>query len=291
MKKTLVFLFLTFSFTCIIFVFKNYLLLDAQTQIEEQYLDPTVIVEPQENDDMLNTASGETIKEVAGKQDREKELIKTHLLSASKVHFFYLPVSFQKASEQYSGLLGVFLNNSSIQDKIKKLKIEMHEDLLDVRGKMKNKTVKLFGVLLMKEEEFISVSIHEFAHYVDLYFLEKKVLTDISNYYYKISWDSTKVLKPGQKQADFVSGYAMTNKYEDFAESFTYYILHNKDFFIKSEKSSILKEKYIFFGRYIFRNKEFISTDFSAGVDLKSYYRDITKIEINLKKLLQFLKK
>ena len=35
---------------------------------------------------------------------------------------------------------------------------------------------------------------------------------------------------------DFVSWYAMTNKYEDFAESFTYYILHNKDFLNKTKK-------------------------------------------------------
>jgi len=291
MKKTLLFLFLTFTFTCIIFSFKNYLLFDAQIQIEEQYIEPTIKLELNNTDNISDIASWETIKESILRQDKEKEVIKTHLLSASKVNFFYVPESFQKNSEQYSWLLGVFLNNDSIQNKIKKLKIEMHEDLLDVRWKMKNKTLKLFWVLLMDEQEFLAVSIHEFAHYVDLYFLEKKVLTDISAYYYKISWESTKILKPGQKQVDFVSGYAMTNKYEDFAESFTYYILHNKDFKIKSEKSTILKEKYDFFWRYVFRNKEFISTDFSGWVDLKSYYRDITKIEINLKKLLQFLKK
>jgi hypothetical protein len=93
----------------------------------------------------------------------------------------------------------------------------------------------------------MSVAIHEFAHYVDLYFLEKKVITDISNYYYKLSWESTRILKADQKQQDFVSGYAMTNKYEDFAESFTYYLLHNKAFKIKAEKSLILQEKYDFF--------------------------------------------
>jgi hypothetical protein len=40
---------------------------------------------------------------------------------------------------------------------------------------------------------------------VDLYFLEKKVFTDLSDYFYNISWESTKVLKAGQKQNDFVS--------------------------------------------------------------------------------------
>jgi hypothetical protein len=39
----------------------------------------------------------------------------------------------------------------------------------------------------------------------------------------------------------------MTNKYEDFAESFTYYVLHNDDFKNKSTKSKILKKKYDYF--------------------------------------------
>jgi hypothetical protein len=39
----------------------------------------------------------------------------------------------------------------------------------------------------------------------------------------------------------------MTNKYEDFAESFAYYILHNNDFLEKTKKSNILLEKYDFF--------------------------------------------
>jgi hypothetical protein len=54
----------------------------------------------------------------------------------------------------------------------------------------------------------------------------------------------------------------MTNKYEDFAESFAYYILHNNDFQEKTRKSSILKKKYDFFGKYLFKNDEFKSIDF-----------------------------
>jgi hypothetical protein len=46
----------------------------------------------------------------------------------------------------------------------------------------------------------------------------------------------------------------MTNKYEDFAESLTYYIVSNKDFLEKSEKSEILQEKYNFFANNLFSN-------------------------------------
>jgi hypothetical protein len=82
----------------------------------------------------------------------------------------------------------------------------------------------------------------------------------------------------------------MTNKYEDFAESFTYYILHNKDFLKKVKVSSILKQKYDFFSNSIFKNKEFFNSDFRIN-NKKDYYRDITKIKFNKNKLFNYLKK
>jgi hypothetical protein len=49
----------------------------------------------------------------------------------------------------------------------------------------------------------------------------------------------------------------MTNKYEDFAESFTYFVLHNEDFLYKTQDSQVLKKKYDFFNTYLFRDFEF----------------------------------
>jgi len=83
----------------------------------------------------------------------------------------------------------------------------------------------------------------------------------------------------------------LTNKYEDFAESFTYYILHNSDFYSKSEDSSILRAKYDFFSKFIFRNDEFKSDNYKTTTEIKKYYRDITKIEFSLENFLQYLKK
>jgi hypothetical protein len=54
----------------------------------------------------------------------------------------------------------------------------------------------------------------------------------------------------------------MTNKYEDFAESFTYYILHNDDFLKKTKQSDILLKKYNFFDKNLFIYNEFKNTDF-----------------------------
>ena len=82
----------------------------------------------------------------------------------------------------------------------------------------------------------------------------------------------------------------MTNKYEDFAESFTYYILHNKDFLEQTKKSNILKLKYNFFAEYIFKNKEFFNSKFN-NTKIKDYYRDITKIDFKEDKLINYLEK
>lgn len=71
----------------------------------------------------------------------------------------------------------------------------MYELLFDVRGKMKDKTVKLFGIEQMETSEFLAVCIHEFAHYVDIYTLDKQVLQDVSYYFYNLSWDGTKIVK------------------------------------------------------------------------------------------------
>ncbi|MCD5380513.1 putative zinc-binding metallopeptidase, partial [Candidatus Gracilibacteria bacterium] len=113
---------------------------------------------------------------------------------------------------------------------------------------------------------------------------------DISNNYYDISWYSTVVMNKGLTQKDFVSGYAMTNKYEDFAESLTYYVFHNDDFVVKMQDSDILKKKYSFIKNVIFSDESFIGTDFSLNNTVKSYYRDITKIDFSKKNFLQYVK-
>jgi hypothetical protein len=155
---------------------------------------------------------------------------------------------------------------------------------------MKNWRVKLYWILLMEDSELVSVFIHELWHYIDIYILNNINLTikDPSYYFYDIAWDGAKTIKSSMIMQDFVSWYAMTNKYEDLAESFTYYILHNSDFQEKAKKSDILKKKYNFFWKYLFKNNEFKSIDFWKKEKIKDYYRDITKISINLEKILQY---
>ena len=156
---------------------------------------------------------------------------------------------------------------------------------------MQNKSIRLFWVLKMTTNESLSVAIHEFWHYIDIYFLRKSLFRDVSDYFYTISWQSTSVLHPWSNQDDFVSGYAMTNKYEDFAESFVYYMLHNADFLSKSSHSLYLLKKYNFFSKYVFKQYEFFNTNFSTMQKIKPYYWDITKIDFDMQNFLFFLKK
>jgi len=82
----------------------------------------------------------------------------------------------------------------------------------------------------------------------------------------------------------------MTNKFEDFAETFTYYVMYNSEFLEKTQDSEILSEKYYFFQKFLFRNAEFLQTSFSTQ-EMKSYYWDITKKAFSLEKLLNYFEK
>jgi len=267
-------------FSVSIFFLKDYFLWaiydEKNIDIENKYIDPSIIKKEYIIED---------------KKKEEKKNIELELNSAYNIDYIFVPRSFKNDILNYTNDINIFLNNKEILKKIIDLKIELHKEKNDVRWKMKNHTLKLFWVKNMKENEFEAVSIHEFAHYIDLYYLEKKVFTDLSDYFYNISWASTKVLKAWQIQENFVSWYAMTNKYEDFAESFTYYVLHNEDFLRKTEKSEVLKSKYDFFTKYVFRNDFLKKTNFWSKEKIKNYYRDITKIDFSLENFLEFLKK
>ena len=280
-KKVIIYVLLITFFSISIFFIKNYFFLNTNIEIEEYNMEKLIFIDSKNSITYIKS------------EEQKKEYTEKNVKPVKDILFSYIPESFKKEIPDYFLLLNIFLNKDFIKEKISNLRVEFYMNLNDVRGKMKNRILKLYGVKRMNKKEFLSVSIHEFAHYIDLYYFEKGIFKDISEYFYDISWDSATILKSWQKQADFVSWYAMTNKYEDFAESFTYYILHNMDFVIKSQKSEVLKEKYNFFTRYLFRNKEFLDSNFIWWWDneLKDYYRDITKIDFDLDIFLQFFKK
>ncbi len=90
--------------------------------------------------------------------------------------------------------LSTITSSEPIAPKISHLNIELYKDMLDVRGKMKQEVIKLFGVSEISDRELTGVFVHELSHYIDIYFLEKKVFRDPSQEFYDISWKSTNTI-------------------------------------------------------------------------------------------------
>lgn len=139
------------------------------------------------------------------------------------------------------------------------------------RGLSSAKKIILYTNSIESSDELQSVFMHEMGHIVDLGALKgkmgiptafkdgkNKVLSDDKSVlFYQISWTSTKNQQQNSKRADFVSGYAQTDCFEDFAESYLMYRLHGENFRAEAQKSNNLQKKYDFMKRYVFNGLEF----------------------------------
>lgn len=117
---------------------------------------------------------------------------------------------------------------------------------------MYNESITL-GSGMTNLPEVSKVLIHEIGHMIDIYALRKTLTkADPSDEFYKISWKDTTTIKAGVPQAAFLSGYASSNQYEDFAESFVMYVFHNREFLKRAGQNDFLKQKYNFLKTRIF---------------------------------------
>lgn len=156
------------------------------------------------------------------------------------------------------------------------------------RGKIQWKNITLSSGI-RNDWEFLQLFIHEFGHFVDLYLLKGNASADPSEEFYAIDWKTASIKKPGVSLSNFVSGYAASNKYEDFAESFTWYVFHNANFADRALKNESLRKKYLFIADNIFTHWEFQDTDFSSG-KIPNYFWDTTKISISVQKYLNYIR-
>jgi len=166
------------------------------------------------------------------------------------------------------------------------------------RGLGGNNLIILRGIG-MDTQEFIGVLVHETGHNVDYGYLTHKktetesgfmdgsypvYITDPSVDFYRISWDDETTLKKTANNLDFVSGYPMTDPFEDFAETYTYYVLHNEDFKALTASSPKLYAKYRFMKYRVFDGTEFNTGDGEVRQNNRPW--DITLLGYDLEEFL-----
>ena len=163
------------------------------------------------------------------------------------------------------------------------------------------KSIIILRGINIDPEEFTAVMVHEIGHNVDLGYLSELDKAKQSEFmdgkkpvyegdpsldFYRISWEDDKTRKKTASNLDFVSGYAMTDPFEDFAESYVYYILHNKDFKSKTQTSEQLLKKYQFIKNNVFNGKEFDTGEYLTD-RLNNRPWDITILSYNLDEFLR----
>jgi len=295
LSNTIFLVIYTFLFSSLIFVGKE-IFFPSHT-IQEQYLEPVAqganFHHEHSNVDDFWSFSWVVRSDV--EQRVQKIIYKTFSErykreQESKVDIRYIPTQFKDDIEiSYTPLVEVFLYERDVLSHIDSLRVLLHENPWDTRGRMKSWNIHMYGVTSMSDDEFMQVLIHEFAHYHDIYGLPWNAFGDRSQDFYDISWKSVTRLKPDAEQEDFVSWYATTNQYEDFAESYLYYMLHNDQFAQRASQNPIVQLKYDYFKNVIFTRNQFYESSFASSDEIRTYYWDITKIPIDIKKFLQYL--
>lgn len=167
------------------------------------------------------------------------------------------------------------------------------------RGMANSQKIIINTGTIETDNELLAILIHEMAHVVDLGVLKGgkgirtsfydgrvPVLADDPSYkFYNISWQNAKTRKGESMIKDFVTGYAMSNAFEDFAEHYLFYRLHGEKFRSLAENSEALRQKYDFFKIYIFRGDEFQRDKESKSLTAGSIW-DATLIDYELKDIV-----
>lgn len=117
------------------------------------------------------------------------------------------------------------------------------------------------------DSEFRALFIHEYGHVIDLGCLKGTAsggktafydgstpiyADDPSIGFYEVSWINSTTQRSNTTPNDFVSGYASYDPFEDFAESFIYFVLHNEEFKQRARENDALNLKYRWFQHNLF---------------------------------------
>lgn len=151
------------------------------------------------------------------------------------------------------------------------------------------------------DKELVGVLVHEMGHIADTGVMQGKASSGKSEFmdgdyavynndpsldFYRISFNNESELKFDASRLDFVSGYAMSDPYEDFAETYNYYLLHGEEFRNLKAHNDALEQKYEFMKTVVFKGKEFSNDGLSLSgkFDITQRFYDTTVLNYDLLK-------
>jgi hypothetical protein len=98
--------------------------------------------------------------------------------------------------------------------------------------------------------------------------------------FFAISWTTEMVMKSNVAEADFVSGYAKSDAFEDFAETFAMYILHRPALKERAKTNTVIAAKLAWMEMYLPVSETAVST--SSYSWNKEVPWDVTKLAMTL---------
>ncbi len=151
------------------------------------------------------------------------------------------------------------------------------------RWRAGSSTITLYLGNIPSQQELIEIITHELGHIVDLGILKGSryvnqrafrstdrrlfAIDDASLRFYDISRLDNTTRKASATAMGFVGGYAMSDPFEDFAESFNMYLNHHNVFALLSTKDSELKKKFLFMEKLF--NKKYLQADTATTAQIK----------------------
>jgi hypothetical protein len=150
----------------------------------------------------------------------------------------------------------------------------------------------------MGDEEQVGVLVHEMGHITDTGVINGTSDSGYSRFmdgsnpvygndpsvnFYSLSFTDETTLRDDADELDFVSGYAMSDAFEDFAESYAYYVLHGEEFRELTKSNSVLQKKYDYLKTQVFNGKEYYNGSEENVITYARHY-DVTVLPYDLQK-------
>lgn len=117
-----------------------------------------------------------------------------------------------------------------------------------------------------ERDEARALFVHEFGHITDIGCIQGRSPVpsafvdgldpvpsdDPSVSFYSISWESSTKRRSDSRSTDFASGYAASDPFEDFAETYAYFALQEPAFAARAAENPVIAQKYAWMKAYAF---------------------------------------